>query len=119
MENKESKTVKFLRGRNMLTHDCTEFYFKGSFGEIKLNNLLEQYHEEMSVEPIERLKKLGERFDFNIQIMNNEYNIYCMSQDFHGTDVASVGGHQVLEDAVEDLLQQLENKGYDLKKLQK
>ena len=71
------------------------------------------------MDAIEKLKALDKQFDFNIQIFDGDYNIYCMAQDFHNTDIASVGGYKVLEDAVDDLLQELENKGYEIDKANK
>lgn len=61
---------------------------------------------------ISRLKKLDKKFDFNIQIFDGDYNLYCMKQDFHHTEIASVGGFKKLDDAIDSLISVLKKKGY-------
>ncbi len=66
--------------------------------------------------PMDKLKLLNDRFDFNVQLINGDYNIYCNNTDLNQSEVASIGGYSNLEDAVNDLIIQLEGNGYDLTK---
>ena len=62
----------------------------------------------------DKLKTLNGVLDFNVQIFDGDINIYAMATDFHHSDVASVGGYTNLDDAVHDLLAELQNKGYNI-----
>ena len=66
------------------------------------------------MEALYKLKELNGVLDFNVQIFDGDINIYAMAPDFHHTDVASVYGYTNIDDAVNDLLISLHNKGYNV-----
>lgn len=62
----------------------------------------------------EKLKLLNSVLDFNVQIFDGDINIYAHATDFHHTDVASVGGYNNIDEAVEAMLSILKKKGYTI-----
>lgn len=64
--------------------------------------------------PFDKLKVLNNVLDFNVQIFDGDINIYAFATDFHHTDVASVGGYDDLNEAVEALISILKKKGYSI-----
>lgn len=63
---------------------------------------------------IEKLEILKSFFDFRIEIYEGEYDIVVFARDEFNTPKASVNGYTVFEDAVQDLLSNLQEQGYGL-----
>lgn len=55
--------------------------------------------------PFDRLEEYSNMYDFNIQIMDGDYNIYI---ERYGVDLYSIGGDRTLKDAVDRVIEWIE-----------
>ncbi|MFD1770837.1 hypothetical protein [Sphingobacterium suaedae] len=62
---------------------------------------LEEIIESKQMHPMDRLAQYAHMYDFNVQIMNKEYNIYV---DRDLIDLHSVGGYETLDEAVDEVI---------------
>lgn len=55
---------------------------------------------------------LGKKYNilFSVQVWEGDYNIYCMRNDFHTTEICSIGGYEKLTEAIDEIIRLLKVK---------